>query len=124
MTSDEIARVCHEVNRAYCAALGDYSQARWEEAPSWQRESAVAGVRFHLDNPTAEPSASHEEWARVKRDAGWVHGAVKDERRKTHPCLVPFAELPREQQAKDMLFIVIVHSLKDDAPRLVEADLA
>ena len=27
----EVARVAHEVNRAYCAALGDASQLQWEE---------------------------------------------------------------------------------------------
>ena len=40
MEMDSIARVCHEVNRAYCQALGDDSQPTWEEAPEWQRASA------------------------------------------------------------------------------------
>lgn len=29
-----VARICHEVNRAYCEALGDTSQVSWEDAPS------------------------------------------------------------------------------------------
>jgi hypothetical protein len=28
-----IARACHEVNRAYCQALGDNSQPAWEDGP-------------------------------------------------------------------------------------------
>ena len=32
MTEQEIARVCHEVNRAYCQAIGDNSQPTWEDA--------------------------------------------------------------------------------------------
>lgn len=107
----EIARIAHEVNRAYCLALGDLSQLPWDEAPEWQRESAFAGVMLHLSNPDAGPEASHEAWAAHQLAKGWQYGPAKDVEAKTHPCLVPFAELPVEQQAKDFLFRSIVHAL-------------
>lgn len=34
MTIEQIARVCHEVNRAYCESMGDTSQVPWEDARS------------------------------------------------------------------------------------------
>lgn len=108
MNSREIARICHEVNRAYCAALGDMSQVAWEEAPDWQRNSAVNGVEMHLGALHAGPEASHESWMREKLAGGWVYGPVKDPEAKTHPCLVRFDELPREQQAKDFIFRAVV----------------
>ncbi len=43
MDMNQIARVCHEVNKAYCEALGDNSQPTWEDAPEWQRSSARMG---------------------------------------------------------------------------------
>jgi hypothetical protein len=46
-----------------------------------------------------------------KLDAGWVYGEVKDAEKKTHPCLVPFSELPPFQQQKDSLFCGIVDAL-------------
>ena len=107
-----IARVCHEVNRAYCQALGDYSQSEWEDAPDWQKESAINGVQFHINNPDAGPEASHENWMAEKLAASWVYGEEKDEAKRTHPCLVPFSELPTEQQAKDFIFRAVVHALK------------
>lgn len=106
-----IARICHEANRAYCVTLGDNSQAAWVDAPKWQRESAIDGVRFHLEHPEAGPEASHENWLRQKVDDGWIHGPVKDEESKTHPCLIPFNRLPHEQQRKDFLFRAIVHAV-------------
>lgn len=109
---EHIARVAHEVNRAYCRSLGDNSQLPWSECPSWQKESARAGVQFHLDNPDAGPSASHDSWLSVKEADGWIYGPVKDAERKTHPCIVPFDLLPREQQAKDFLFRAVIHALK------------
>lgn len=104
------ARIAHEVNRAYCAAIGDNSQPAWEDAPEWQRASAMSGVRFHMANPDAGPSASHDNWLRDKQAEGWVYGEVKDADAKTHPCMVPFEELPREQQIKDHLFRAVVHA--------------
>src|SRR5690606_2187974 len=50
---EALACVAHEINRAYCTALGDDSPPPWDEAPEWQRVSALEGVRFHLGNPTA-----------------------------------------------------------------------
>ena len=108
----EIARVCHEVNRAYCASQGDASQPAWEAAPDWQKDSAINGVLFHLANPDSKPSHSHDEWLREKAEAGWSYGPVKNPETKEHPCFVPYDELPREQQAKDYLFLAVVRALE------------
>jgi hypothetical protein len=112
MTSIQVARLAHETNRVYCSLLGDSSQPTWEAAPNWQRDSAIKGVEFHLDNPNAGPEASHNEWFRVKLAEGWKYGETKDPERKEHPCCVPYEDLPIEQKIKDTLFISIVHSLK------------
>jgi hypothetical protein len=111
MLIDSIAKVCHEANRALCEIQGDLSQPEWECAPDWQRTSAVNGVAFHLKNPNASPSASHDSWMAEKERDGWKYGSVKDPERKEHPCFVPYDELPPEQQAKDYLFKAIVHGL-------------
>lgn len=108
----DIARVCHEANREWCSTIGDDSQLPWDDAPQWQRDSAIDGVNFHLDNPGAGDAASHNNWMCEKQENGWTFGAVKDEDAKTHPCLVPFDELPPEQRAKDRLFRAIVYALK------------
>jgi len=116
MTNEQIARVCHEVNRAYCNAIGDTSQLPWDDAPDWQRTSAVNGVVFHLCSPNAGPSASHESWMAEKLATGWVWGPVKDAEAKTHPCIVPYSELPVEQRLKDVLFIAVVHAMAGLTP--------
>lgn len=112
VTNMQIAKIAHEVNRAYCQALGDESQPAWEDAPQWQRDSAMLGVKLHVDNPDAGPHASHESWMNQKVSEGWVYGQEKQSDLKQHPCLVPFDELPREQQAKDYLFRGVVHSVR------------
>lgn len=107
----EVAMVAHAVNRDYCLAIGDASQPHWNDAPAWQQDSAIDGVRFHLAHPDAGPEASHENWMAKKLNDGWVYGPEKRPERKEHPCLVVFEQLPREQQAKDYIFRAVVHAL-------------
>lgn len=106
-----IAKMCHNVNKAYCEATGDLSQPSWEDAPDWQKESALAGVLFHLDKEVT-PEQSHISWMKEKSDNGWVYGEVKDPESKTHPCMVDYEDLPQEQRVKDHLFKAIVDSFK------------
>lgn len=112
MTETDIAKVAHEINKSYCESIGDHSQPDWENAPDWQKSSAINGVKFHLDNPNATPSASHESWLKQKTEEGWKYGLVKDAEKKEHPCFLPYDKLPTEQKSKDYLFRQIIHSLK------------
>jgi hypothetical protein len=112
MKLDNIAQVAHEINKAFCESIGDNSQPTWQEAPDWQKQSAINGVQFHLDNPNASPSASHDSWLKQKKEDGWKYGEVKDAEKKEHPCFVPYKELPIQQQSKDYLFKQVIHSLK------------
>ncbi len=110
MTINQIARICHEANRAYCIAIGDDTQVPWDDAPDWQKLSALDGVEHAIHNPGAMPSDSHKSWLAVKAVDGWVYGPVKDADKKTHPCIVPFDGLPVEQQKKDHLFLAVVRA--------------
>lgn len=107
-----IAKACHEANRVWCEANGDTSQEPWDEAEQWQRDSAITGVNFRLDNLEAAHDAQHNAWIQDKMNDGWVYGEVKDAKKKTHPCIVPFEQLPEFQQKKDALFCAIVDALK------------
>lgn len=112
-TATKIANIAHETNRAFCVAMGDQSQLDWDNCPQWQKDSAINGVYFTFENPDAPPSASHENWLKEKLENGWVYGEVKDPETKTHPCCVPYDELPTLQKAKDHIFKAIVKTSLD-----------
>ena len=110
MHINNIARVCHEANRALQLIQDDpHPSPHWVSAPGWQRASAIDGVIAAQNGAT--PEELHQSWCDFKEADGWVYGHAKDEAVKTHPCLVPYLDLPAEQITKDHLFAAIVKAL-------------
>jgi len=116
MNREALARICHEANRALCAAHGDLSQLAWDEAPGWQRQSSAETVDWLLAHPDASARDAHEMWVRGKADAGWQYGEVKDDRTRTHPNMVDFDELDAFSRAKDALMVGVVRALAPSVP--------
>ena len=112
VTAEDIARVVHAANRELQIVQGDpVPSPPWDEAPDYQAREATAGVQEVMRNPDLTAEQSHELWVIRMSADGWTYGEVKDFGRKTHPTLLPFGELPAEQQLKDRLFIAIVRAL-------------
>lgn len=110
MNNESIAQVCHEANRALQLISGDPAPSPcWDDAPEWQRASAIEGVA--KARAGHGPEQLHESWCEFKVADGWIYGMVKDEVAKTHPCLVDYSELPPEQRIKDDVFAGIVKAL-------------
>jgi hypothetical protein len=43
----------------------------------------------------------HENWAASRKAEGWAYGPVRDDARKTTPCMVPYAQLSEEEKEYD-----------------------
>lgn len=97
------ARIAHVVVKA----LND---SRGEPTLDFGLVSAglVHAIEQIVENPMMiTPETLHEMWMEDKISRGWVHGDEKDPVKKTHPCILPYAELPPEQRVKD----AIVHAV-------------
>ncbi len=44
---------------------------------------------------------THECWSAQRLADGWRYGAQRDDAAKTHPCLVPYEELPESEKQYD-----------------------
>lgn len=97
-----VARIIHENNRILQKHNGEEVGPDWYEAPQHQIDSTVQGIRLAAEGAT--PEALHESWMEEKLKNGWHYGEVKSEEDLTHPCLVPYAELPEGQRLKDEIF--------------------
>ena len=54
-------------------------------------------------NPLVEQIAKnvHEVWAQSRMEQGWTYGEERNDALKTHPCLIPYEELPEVEKAYD-----------------------
>ena len=43
----------------------------------------------------------HEVWAETRIKQGWKYGEQRNDEFKTHPCLVPYDDLPEEEKEYD-----------------------
>lgn len=111
MDRETVAMLCHEMNRKLQALTGEAVSAPWLACDDHIRQSSRDGVDFVRAHPDAPPSASHDNWLKFKRAAGWTYGPHKDEKLKQHPCMMPHGELPHDQQIKDSMFMAIVRAL-------------
>lgn len=78
--------------------------------------SASAAASYHpqpLETSGVQPSGAvlelterlaenaHELWARERLAQGWTYGPKRDDETKTHPCLIPYKDLPEEEKRFD-----------------------
>lgn len=49
---------------------------------------------------------AHDHWAARRMSEGWVWGPVRDDAAKTHPDLVPYAELSEDEKEYDRQTVV------------------
>lgn len=54
-------------------------------------------------NALAEALAKnvHEVWAQTRISQGWTYGATRDDKKKHHPCLIPYEDLPESEKVYD-----------------------
>ena len=43
----------------------------------------------------------HDVWMSQRIADGWVYGKERDDIKKTHPCIVPYEELPESEKEYD-----------------------
>ncbi|MDD5819757.1 MAG: RyR domain-containing protein [Bacteroidales bacterium] len=43
----------------------------------------------------------HEVWSANRIAEGWTYGRVRDDVKKTHPCLIPYEDLPESEKDYD-----------------------
>ncbi len=59
------------------------------------------------ENRSRSPEELHGGWMQAYFAMGWVHGDVHDPEKKTHPDLVPYADLGQLERDKDSVFVAL-----------------
>ncbi len=56
---------------------------------------------------SGSPEELHGSWMQAYIDMGWQYGPERDVDKKTHPDMVPYAQLGQLEQDKDSVFVVL-----------------
>jgi hypothetical protein len=56
---------------------------------------------------SASPEELHGSWMQAYIAMGWIYGETYDREKKTHPDLVPYAQLGQLERDKDAVFIAL-----------------
>lgn len=110
MTPEEIARVAHATNVAYCEVRGLDRKEAWDDTDPQIRQGTTAAVRQTLMKPDISPDESHAAWMKDRAEAGWVYDKEYSVVRRTHPNMRPYHYLSVEEKTKDALFLAIVRA--------------
>jgi len=141
---DQLARSIHEDYVAKSRARGETettnpSTVSWERLPKDLREANIAqasgiGAKLEAINAVVVPESAvapefrftdkeiedlaeleHERWMRERLAQGWKYGDQRDNRRKLHPDLVEWADLPGAEQEKDRDSVRVIPDILHDA---------
>ncbi len=80
----------------------------WSERDEKFRSQMTEYVESLRGKSLPTPEEAHDSWWRKYEEMGWKYGEVRDPTTKTHPDMVSFAELPKDEQDKDEIFLALV----------------
>jgi RyR domain len=103
-TEEQAARVCHAAHCALQAVQGEPlpSVPGLDDLPAELRRIVIEGVRAARQGEAAPQL--HARWVRAMAALGWTWGPERDPEGRRHPNMVPFPDLPPDEQDKDELF--------------------
>jgi voltage-gated potassium channel Kch len=97
---EELPEEYREANRAQADEITRMlRRAGSEIAPmaDWD-ESPLVFTAGELESLAEE---EHLRWMRERTASGWIFGEARDDERKLHPSLIPWADLPEAEKEKD-----------------------
>jgi hypothetical protein len=116
LSTTDVARQLHTVNSAYTLVLRGNAPPdlaaipTFDEAPPYQRDTFLSLTKKIVGKRPITPTEVHQEWIDLMKGNGWTRGTL-NEHNKTHPLLVPYADLPANEQIRAVLFIAAVQGV-------------
>lgn len=85
----------------------------WEERDAQFKIQFINTVLDYLDmDKLPTPEEAHNSWIESYKRAGWRYGEVRDPVKKTHPDMVEYDKLPKDEKDKDAIFLALIYVTK------------
>lgn len=80
----------------------------WEEREEeFKKQFRDVIIRQCGEQRSRSPEELHGSWMGAYFVMGWTYGPVYDREKKTHPDLVPYADLDQLERDKDAVFVAL-----------------
>jgi hypothetical protein len=108
LTNRRAVFVYEAARLAAIAAGAPIIPARWAER-EWEFQKQFLEVIHRQCGPdrSSSPEELHEDWVPAYIDMGWSYGEKYDPAAKTHPDMVPYADLGQLERDKDGVFVAL-----------------
>jgi hypothetical protein len=85
---------------------------KWEVRSQEFKEQFIETIKKYFEDELPTPEEAHNSWVNAYKKMGWKYGNVRDVKKKTHPDMIPFEDLPKDEQNKDAIFLSFVFLAK------------
>ena len=93
---------------AAIAAQAPIIPVEWSEREENFRKQFLAVIERQCgENGSHSPEELHGSWMQAYFSMGWTYGETYDREKRTHPDLVPYAQLGQLEQDKDAVFVAL-----------------
>jgi len=106
----EIAKAIYEATRLEAEwSKRSVVPEKWQDRDGKFREQFIRTVQNYLAmDKLPTPEEAHVNWMKRYLLMGWKYGEKRDQGLKTHPDLVPYDELPKDEKDKDAIFLALI----------------
>ena len=103
------ARFVYDAARlAAIAACAPVIPVEWEERePPFKEQFRAVIERQCGPQRSTSPEELHGSWMQAYFAMGWIYGETYDRDTKSHPDLVPYAQLGQLERDKDAVFVAL-----------------
>ena len=115
METEELAKIIYEACRVEAEWSGrSIVPEKYKDRDEKFRKQFIEIVNEYLSaDQLPNPEEAHNSWVEAHRKMGWKYGEKRNQIEKTHPDIVPFEELPKDEKDKDAIFLIIIWVVKE-----------
>ena len=110
-----IAKIIYEATRMEAEwSKRSIVPEKWDRRDEKFREQFIDIIdKYISQDKLPTPKEAHDSWVQSYLKMGWKYGEKRDVKKKTHPDLVPYEKLPKDERDKDAIFLAIVWAVKN-----------
>jgi len=114
MMKEEIARLIYEATRIEAGwSNRPVVPEAWEQRDEKFRKQFIEIVSQYLSmQELPSPEEAHISWMDAYLLMGWQYGETRNPIKKTHPDILPFDQLPKDERDKDAIFLSFLWLVK------------